>query len=410
MTIRLLSFNLLIALLVAGCSWTDTLRQFGAIETRALLKGQVEGLTSDSTTYVVVSSADADKPQLVQRQAVEGEGHYQFHLLPGRYHLGAFTDLNNDAIYQADEPAAYIRAKSGAPRELIVEGGSETSLELLDASKPLSASERPDINVDISSIDPNLGQITSLNDPRFSPKNARSGFSRPLSHIKNTTGGLMFLDEYDPDKTPVLFVHGIKGTTRSFESIIDSLDRSQFQVWVYQYPSGLPLKVTSDYLSKALHELHNQHGFNELMIVAHSMGGLITRQFILEHANSADTYSIPAAITINSPLLGLKSAASGVRYSPVVAPVWRDIAAGSAFIEGLHSRDWPPGTEYTLVASFLRGQSNDGVIPFASQVSLALQKEATFFYVFEDEHTAILRNDDLMERIKMSLERATSDF
>lgn len=390
---------------LSGCSWSDTLRQFRTIDRAAVLEGRIDGLAPRATTYVVLFDTGNGDPKMAQRHAVDSDGRYRFYVLPGRYYLGAFTDLNNDAIYQTDEPAAYIPDDDGNPRGLAVDAGAETTLEPIDVSNPIALSERPDDTVDVGKLEPTLGQVTTLDHRRFSRKNARLGFSKPLSHIEDNTGGLMFLEELDPDRIPVLFVHGVKGTARDFRKLIASLDRTRYQMWVFQYPSGLPLKPTTNYLLKALRELHKRHQFRELMIVAHSMGGLIARHVVQESADGAGQYNIPVTVTVNSPLLGLNNAADGVRYSPVVVPVWRDLAPDGSFIAGLHDRDWPKSTEYTLIASFLRGRADDGVIPFASQVSLALQEEATHFYVFEDEHTAILSNDDLAEKIGMALGR-----
>jgi len=38
--------------------------------------------------------------------------------------------------------------------------------------------------------------------------------------------------------------------------------------------------MISDYLTEALSRLQNKHNFKEFVIIAHSMGGLVTRSFV----------------------------------------------------------------------------------------------------------------------------------
>ena len=54
--------------------------------------------------------------------------------------------------------------------------------------------------------------------------------------------------EFDPDKIPVLFVHGIGGTPLDWKYLAKGLDRHRFQPWFYYYPSGLRLNLVSGLL------------------------------------------------------------------------------------------------------------------------------------------------------------------
>jgi hypothetical protein len=49
-----------------------------------------------------------------------------------------------------------------------------------------------------------MGQVVSLDDPRFSATNARWGLWVPLEFLPETGAGLYFLQEYARDKTPIL--------------------------------------------------------------------------------------------------------------------------------------------------------------------------------------------------------------
>lgn len=77
-----------------------------------------------------------------------------------------------------------------------------------------------------------VGQVVSLDDPRFSATNARWGLWVPPEFLPDTGAGLYFLQEYDRDKTPILFVHGSGGNPTDFRFLIEGLDRSRYQPWV----------------------------------------------------------------------------------------------------------------------------------------------------------------------------------
>jgi pimeloyl-ACP methyl ester carboxylesterase len=255
------------------------------------------------------------------------------------------------------------------------------------------------INVDMSVISynftkahANVGRVVSLDDPMFSMDNASVGFWRPLDYVAEYGGGLMMLQAYDPNKTPVVFVHGIFGSALEFKEVVASLDKSKFQPWVMHYPSGAPLDVVSDYLADALAEMYVKYQFKEIVVVAHSMGGLVTRSFVMKHEARGRRYKLAKVMTINSPLYGMDSAASGVKSSPIVVPVWRDVASGSDFVKRVHEWHWPKDVPYYLIFSYLPEEEGDGVVPLKSQLSHSLQEEATFVRGFQSQHAEILRD------------------
>ncbi len=61
------------------------------------------------------------------------------------------------------------------------------------------------------------------------------------------------------------------------ESLIGQLGQSRFQPWIVSYPSGLRLSWLARGVFQFLEVLHRQYGFDELHVVAHSMGGLVSR-------------------------------------------------------------------------------------------------------------------------------------
>src|SRR5690606_36018702 len=118
---------------------------------------------------------------------------------------------------------------------------------------------------------------------------------------------------YDSQKTPVLFVHGINGTPSNFAYLIARLDRTRYQPWLYSYPSGIYLDHIADHLSQTVTKLQLRYGVDRMMVVAHSMGGLVTRGFLLRHAQNSDLH-VPLFVTLSTPWAGHAAAELGVKH------------------------------------------------------------------------------------------------
>src|SRR5690349_21075056 len=90
-------------------------------------------------------------------------------------------------------------------------------------------------------------QVTNLDFPAFTESNGRMGLWKPLSFVKEKRGGVYLLEPYDAQKIPVLFIHGAGGTPQDWRYFISHLDRNKYQVWVYYYPTGLPIELSANW-------------------------------------------------------------------------------------------------------------------------------------------------------------------
>ncbi|MEI6656156.1 MAG: hypothetical protein WCP45_15440 [Verrucomicrobiota bacterium] len=104
--------------------------------------------------------------------------------------------------------------------------------------------------------------------------------------------GLYFLQPYDPEKIPVVLIHGLVSSPDAFKITINELApepwfRQHYQIWLYNYPTGSPWL----YSSMRFRELMRQacayartkgatHKLNQMVIVGHSMGGIIARSSV----------------------------------------------------------------------------------------------------------------------------------
>jgi pimeloyl-ACP methyl ester carboxylesterase len=253
------------------------------------------------------------------------------------------------------------------------------------------------------------GEVVDLDDPRFGPGSGKLGYYEIYRFLWEVRPGIYFLEPYDPDRVPVLFVHGAIGFPQSFRSLIAGLDRSRFQPWIAFYPSGSRLAEVADYLSRTVINLQLRYGFEEMAVVAHSMGGLVSRGFILRHHAAAVDDPVKVFVSVSTPWAGVPSAAKGVSRSPFVVPAWRDMAPDSEFISQLFFEDPETRTVPRLlpdpVAFYLIFGVEDETVPVPSEVRWEAVREARERWPLVSDHTAILEGEETSQLLNEILDR-----
>lgn len=383
----LFAFVVLLTITASGCGLSEIKRQTLAAENTGIIKGKVKVKSDQKGPIVVLRIEDKNGILTIENHVIAtSSGKYMFIAEPGEYLIAAYIDVNRDGKFQrgqehgnfhTDPLTFHLEAKQTVEVETIVISGDP----------PLPPEDKT-VAIDESKTIANVGKVVSLDDPIFVRANYNMGMWRPMDFLKEVGGGFMFLQEYDPNKIPVIFVHGIAGGPTDLRIAIESIDKERFQAWILYYPSGLRLDMISDYFIKAVTDLQNKLGFTDMIVVAHSMGGLITRSFVKKYTESFPERkeNLRLVMTINSPLGGMPSAANGVKNSPIVVPSWRDVANNSEFLEDLHTWVWPRDIPYYLVFSYEPGEDNDGIVSLNSQIPLKLQSEATRMFGFNNTH------------------------
>jgi pimeloyl-ACP methyl ester carboxylesterase len=209
-----------------------------------------------------------------------------------------------------------------------------------------------------------------------------------------------FLEPYDPKKVPVLFVHGALGHPGNWATIVASLDRARFQPWLAYYPTATGLDATAMALDRWMEQLYVRHRYRRLVVVAHSMGGLVARAFInrLVAAGDGRAEGVRLFVTLSTPWNGSELAQHAVERSPVVAPSWHDVAPRSPFLRSLLGPELPPTLPYDLLYSysghsrFMYSDPNDGSVTVASQLLPHALLLARRVRGFDESHMSILRN------------------
>ncbi len=106
--------------------------------------------------------------------------------------------------------------------------------------------------------------------------------------------GLFQFQTYDPNKIPVIFVHGLMSRPEAWTQALNGLladpkIRERYQFWFFLYPTGLPVWKSAAVLRREIDRFHlalDPRNRNPLMkrmvLVGHSMGGLISSLLIRE--------------------------------------------------------------------------------------------------------------------------------
>jgi pimeloyl-ACP methyl ester carboxylesterase len=232
-------------------------------------------------------------------------------------------------------------------------------------------------------------QVSGLDAPAFMESNGRKGLWQPLSFVKEKRGGVYLLEAYDQDKIPVLFVHGAGGTPQDWRYFISRLDRSRYQVWVYYYPTGLPIDLSAGWLDNFVTQLHRQYGFSQLAIAAHSMGGLVARRFVALNAEGTGRAYRTLLATFSTPFGGVPAARLAATLGAYAVPSWLDLTPDSVFLRALQAQPLPGSVRHHVFFAYREDGADydsDGVISVASQ--LAAQASRT--HGFLTDHSDIL--------------------
>ena len=392
-------------------------------EARALIESLPNPLpAAPSPEIVALTEKLKGRWQLAAHFVRERPGFWFARVAPGCYGVGAFEDVNGDTLYR-DEPA--LRASDPARMFEVAAGDRREGVDLviphdgrlvIDEADPLTlqvrelrvrgADEQLFASLDAVAVE---GKVAELSDSRFGAANGRLGYFDFMRFAWSVGPGIYFLEEYDPDKIPVLFVHGALGFPQEFAPLIESLDHSRYQAWVFFYPSGARLSAVSEFLSQIVTRLRLRLGFRELVVVAHSMGGLVSRSFILKHHEQAREDPVKLFVTISTPWGGAASAEQGVARSPIVVPSWRDVAANSDFLrdiffeakeEPAKPRLLPEGLPFYLLFGV-----RDRTISLPSAARWEAVREATERWPLAYDHVDILSSPEAKSLLKEILAR-----
>lgn len=204
--------------------------------------------------------------------------------------------------------------------------------------------------------------------------------------------GLHLRNAGQADAPVVILVHGLDEPGTIWSDLIPALASHDHQVWEFRYPNDQGIDRSAAFLARHWPTLDPER---PVFLVGHSMGGLVIREFVSLWRHPVDSptriegASVAGVILGGTPNRGSEwarmrallefrdqfpaisekrhPAFAGLRDGTGVAKI--DLRPGSAFLEALNARSWPPSVRLMLIAGMLTDASTtlgDGVVALDS--------------------------------------------
>ena len=197
------------------------------------------------------------------------------------------------------------------------------------------------------------------------------------------TFGLFFFEgdreappRVDLERKSIVLVHGLDDPGAVWQSLAPALVKEDFNVWLMQYPNDQPIVESARLFFEELKGL-KQRGIDRISIVAHSMGGLVSREMLtrpeIEYRSSAKNRRVAevvALIMVGTPNHGSQLARlrvftemrdqlarltkgqanwlGGILDGAGEAKI--DLLPGSRFLTELNVRPHPEGLDMLIIA------------------------------------------------------------
>jgi pimeloyl-ACP methyl ester carboxylesterase len=93
--------------------------------------------------------------------------------------------------------------------------------------------------------------------------------------------GLYMLEPYDPNRIPVILIHGLLSIPQMWIPTITAIEsdpeiRGRYQFWVFDYPTGDPIVLSALKFRESLARVYQLYPkTKDMVLISHSMGGLL---------------------------------------------------------------------------------------------------------------------------------------
>jgi triacylglycerol esterase/lipase EstA (alpha/beta hydrolase family) len=189
-------------------------------------------------------------------------------------------------------------------------------------------------------------------------------------------------------KTPILFVHGYVNFSSVWIYHLFRLKKIGYGP-LFLINLGYPFSDIDTYakkLKKQIEKIQKKLNKKEIILIGHSMGGLISSYYASNYPNHA---SIKAIITLGSPLKGTKIAKIGI------GKCCRQMEIESEFLQKLKTK-YPVNLMYHIVT-----KKDQLVIPYTSGIINQERK-----YIIDDlGHTGLLYSSRVTKKIDYWLKK-----
>ena len=135
-----------------------------------------------------------------------------------------------------------------------------------------------------------------LNDPRLNP-NLLATATLINGELADGIHGMYMLAPFDPNKIPVVLVHGIWSSPVTWAQMFNDLRaipeiHENYQFWFYSYPTGQPFWISAQQMREDIAKLRREldpgndsPSLDQMVLIGHSMGGLVSQLQVIDSGN-----------------------------------------------------------------------------------------------------------------------------
>lgn len=207
-------------------------------------------------------------------------------------------------------------------------------------------------------------------------------FPEQTARLYETFGLFLFESDSDtseemmPGRKSIVLIHGLDDPGKVWQNLAPALAQADFNVWLMRYPNDQPIVESAQLFFDELKSLR-QRGIDRISIVAHSMGGLVSREMLsrpeIDYTASSTAGQVPevvALIMVGTPNHGSQMARVRV-FAEMRDQLARlikgdtnwlgsildgageakiDLLPGSRFLTELNARPHPAGVDMLIIA------------------------------------------------------------
>ncbi len=194
----------------------------------------------------------------------------------------------------------------------------------------------------------------------------------------------------NPTEDPVVLIHGLDDPEKVWRNLAPTLVKEGFDVWKMQYPNDQPIRDSARLFFERL-KIFRKLGAERIMIVGHSMGGLVSREALtnpdfdyIEMARNGEVPKVVELIMVGTPNHGsefarfrvvtefreqwiraargeghwLRGILDGVGEAKI------DLLPGSQFLTQLNARPYPEGVRMSIIAGIATPLDDEKIAGF----------------------------------------------
>lgn len=205
----------------------------------------------------------------------------------------------------------------------------------------------------------------------------------------------------DAQTSSVILVHGLDEPGKVWMNLAPALVEEGFSVWIMTYPNDQPITESAQFFLECI-KSHSLSKTKNISIVAHSMGGLVTREMLthpsLSYAEKVDKKELPAVfqlVMVGTPNHGSELARFRIftEFREQITSLFSekhhwlqgildgageagiDLTPGSMFLESLNRRPHPRNVNMLVIAGSMSPWQKNEIENFAHNLKVKLPED-----------------------------------